>query len=324
MKKLVVVICAVVSLSCAKKSTLNEITFALDWTPNTNHSGIFAAQELGFFDAEGLKVTIVQSPEDGAVVLTASGSADFGVDFQESLGPAIALARDPLPVIAVAAIVNHNTSGLMSLQESGIARPADLQGKRFASWQTATVDAIIKVLVENDGGVFDKVNMIPNNAVDAFSALQTDIDSIWIYYAWDGIAAEVNNIPINFIDIAKTNPLFDWYTPVIIANKNYAAQAPDTTRKFLRAVSKGYDYVIANPKEAADILLKAAPELDPLLVKASMDYLAPLYKAGQDRWGEIDAARWNNFYSWMYENKLLEVDIAHNSNGTGFTNEFLP
>jgi len=303
-----------------KKTSPAQIRVVLDWTPNTNHTGLYVAQEKGWFAEEGLTVEITQPPEDGALVLIGSGNVEFGIDFQESLGPAIAKDNDALPVTAVAAIISHNTSGIISLAKSGIKSPRDMAGRRFATWETPLVTAIIKEIVENDGGKFEDVIIVPNYATDALSALQTDIDSIWIYYAWDGIAAEVNNIAVNYIDLGKTDPRYDFYTPVLVANTNWLKKNPETAKKFMRALSKGYNFAIENPVEAAELLLKNAPELDRSLVMRSQEYLVTRYKDDAPRWGEIDPKRWALFYNWMYGHGLLEKDI-----GTGgFTNEFLP
>jgi ABC-type nitrate/sulfonate/bicarbonate transport system substrate-binding protein len=122
------------------------IRFVLDWSPNTNHTGLYAAQDRGWFAEEGLAVKILSPPEDGALLLLGSGRAEFAVDFQESLGPAIA-REDPLPVQAVASVISHNSSGLMSLKSAGIKRPRDLAGKRFASWETPLVRTLRKRFV---------------------------------------------------------------------------------------------------------------------------------------------------------------------------------
>jgi ABC-type nitrate/sulfonate/bicarbonate transport system substrate-binding protein len=307
------------SLGKSDKRGGTPVRVVLDWTPNTNHSGLYAALKLGYFADEGLNVDIMQPPEDGAVPLVAAGGAEFGIDFQESLAPAFD-GDAPLPVVAVAAIINHNTSALMSLRKKNITRPRDLQNKRFASWEIPIVTEIIKTLVEADGGNFSAVKMIPNNATDVFSALETDIDSVWIYYAWDGVAAEVLGKDIDYIDIAKLEPRLDFYTPVLLTNTAYAAKNPDTVKKFLRAASRGYNYCIDNPREAAAILLEYAPELNAELVVRSQQYLASRYQADAPRWGEIDGKRWGSFYKWMYEHKLLQRDIS----GEGFTNEWLP
>ena len=305
---------------CARTTDPNHIRVVLDWTPNTNHTGLYVALEMGWFADEGLTVEIIQPPEDGALVLVASGTVQFGFDFQETMGPAIAHSRDALPVQAVAGIISHNTSGIMSLTETGITSPRDLAGRRFASWETPLVTALVQDLVENDGGDFEAVRMIPNFATDAISALQTDIDAIWVYYAWDGIAAEINGIAVNFLDLGRIDSRFDFYTPVLTANTNWLGNNPETARKFMQAVSRGYTYAMENPSESGEILLKHAPELDRTLVMHSQAYLAPRYQGGASRWGEIDPVRWGDFYRWMHERGLLEVNIGEG----GFTNEFLP
>jgi ABC-type nitrate/sulfonate/bicarbonate transport system substrate-binding protein len=305
---------------CKKKeSPLETIRIVLDWTPNTNHTGIYAAQEKGWFTEEGLNVEILMPPEDGALLLLGSGKAEFGVDFQESLGPAIARENDALPVKAVAAVISHNTSGVMSLKRTGISRPRDLAGRRFASWETPLVTAIIRDIVENDGGDFAAVQMIPNMATDAFSALETDVDAIWIYYAWDGIAAEVKGVAIDYLDLGSVNPALDFYTPVIVTNNAWAAANPETAKRFMKALGRGYTYAMENPDEAAEILLNYAPELDRELVLKSQRFLASRYRGDAPRWGEIDGKRWGDFYRWMFERGLLEKDIGRG----GFTNEYL-
>ncbi|MDR3161272.1 MAG: ABC transporter substrate-binding protein [Spirochaetaceae bacterium] len=294
-----------------------QIRVVPEWTPNTNHTGLYTALEKGYFAEAGLEVEIRQPPEDGALVLLAAGDAEFAVSVQESLGPA--LAQD-LPVQAVAAIISHNTSGIMSLASGGIKRPRDLAGRRFASWETPLVTAVIRNIVEGDGGDFSQVRMIPNAATDAFSALETDVDAIWIYYAWDGIAAEIRNLEIGYLDFGKINPVFDFYTPILVTNRDYAADHPAEVKQFLAALSRGYGFAMEAPAEAAEILLKHAPELDRELVLRSQEYLAGQYQADAPRWGEIDGGRWDRFYGWMFEQGILERDIR----GQGFTNEYLP
>jgi ABC-type nitrate/sulfonate/bicarbonate transport system substrate-binding protein len=325
MRKGIIIFLLAISLPAAgfcagRKAREGTIRVVLDWTPNTNHTGLYAALEKGWFAEAGLAVEIMQPPEDGALVLLAAGNAEFAVDFQESLGPAIARDRDALPVTAVAAIINHNTSGIMALRKSGIERAADLAGKRFASWETPLVTEVIRNIVEGDGGDFGAVRMIPNSATDAFSALETDVDAVWIYYAWDGVAAEIRNLDITYLDLGTINGIFDFYTPILAVNSAWASANRDAAKKFMAAVSRGYTFAMEYPREAGEILLKYAPELDRSLVMRSQEYLAGRYRGDAPRWGEIDPERWGAFYRWMFERGLLEKDIGEG----GFTNEYLP
>jgi len=320
-KEFLVMISLVIALliiGCGKND--GTIRVLLDWTPNTNHTGMFVALEKGWFEEEGLRVTITQPPEDNALILLASGKAEFAVYFQDWMGQAIAKEHDALPVKAVAAIISHNTSGIMSLKESGIQKPADLSGRRYASWDLPIETAILRYIVEKDGGNFNSIITIPNFATDVISALKTDVEAIWIYYAWDGIAAENAGLDFNFIDLGAFDIKLDYYTPIIVTNIKWAQENSETAKKFMSAVSRGYYFSIEYPIEAAEILLKQNPELDRELVIQSQLYLQTRYQGETKRWGEIDPDRWGGFYTWMYEQGLLEVNI-----GTGgFTNEYLP
>jgi ABC-type nitrate/sulfonate/bicarbonate transport system substrate-binding protein len=126
MKRFIAVLLTLVLLvglsACGGSHNDQTITVVLDWTPNTNHTGIYVALANGYFEEAGLNVQVVQPPEDGAVALVASGKAQFGVSFQDSLAPAFA-GDSPMPVTAVAALIQHNTSGIVSRAGEGMDTP---------------------------------------------------------------------------------------------------------------------------------------------------------------------------------------------------------
>ena len=297
-----------------------KITFVLDWTPNTNHTGIYVAKELGYFQEAGLEVEIVQPPEGGALPLVAAGKAEFCVSFQDEMASALA-SDSPLDVVAVAAILQHNSSGIISLKEDNITSPKGMENKVYATWDMDVEKAIIRQVMEKDGGNYEAIKMIPNTVTDVISALQTDIDAVWIFYGWDGVATEVKGLETNFFAFKDIDPVLDYYTPVIAAGSKYLEENPDTAKAFLAAVTKGYEYAIANPEEAAKILVKHAPELDLELITASQKYLANEYQAEAAQWGIIDQNRWDRFYTWMADHQLIPKPIEA---GQGFTNAYLP
>ena len=298
-----------------------KITFVLDWTPNTNHTGLYVAQEKGYFEEAGLEVEIVQPPEDGAEALVASGKADFGVSFQDTMAPALA-GENALPITAVAALVQHNTSGIISRAGEGMDTPKGLEGKKYATWDAPVEKAMLKNVVESDGGDFSKVELVPSTVTDEVSALTShSVDAIWIFYGWAGVATEVAGLKTDYFAFRDINPVFDYYTPVVISNNHFLSEHPDTAKAFLNALKKGYEDAIADPDKAAEILLSAAPELDPELTLASQKWLSKEYKADVSQWGYIDPDRWNAFYEWLNENNLVEGGpLAKN---VGFSNDYL-
>ena len=216
-----------------------KITVVLDWTPNTNHTGIFVAEAMGYFEDAGLNVEVVQPPEDGAVALVASGKAQFGVSFQDSLAPAF-VGDSPMPVTAVAAVIQHNTSGIVSRAGEGMDTPKGLEGKKYATWDLDVEKETVRDVMAADGGDFDLVELIPSTVTDEVSALQSgSVDAIWIFYGWAGIACEVAGVETDYFEFADIDPVFDYYTPVIIGNNSWMAENPETAKAFVAALSKG-------------------------------------------------------------------------------------
>lgn len=302
----------------------DSITVCLDWTPNTNHTGLYAAQALGYYEEAGLDVSIVQPPENGAALMCASGQAQFAVDAQDTIGAAFDM-DEPLAVTTVAALIQHNTSGIMSRKEDGISSPKDLEGKVYSTWESPIELAMIEFIMKEDGGDFSKLKQIPNDITDEPAALAAhQTDSVWVFYGWSGINAQIENVDVNYLDFGQLAPVLDYYTPVLIANNDFLEKHPDTAKAFLAATAKGYEYAIENPKEAADLLISGdstgsladAQEL----VYASQEWLSGKYIDDASSWGRIDPERWNGFYTWLYENGLTTHDLT----GIGFSNDYLP
>lgn len=312
---------AACSGSADEGSDLKEITLCLDWTPNTNHTGLYVALEKGYYADAGLDVTIVQPPEGGAEMMTSAGQSQFGISAQDSLAANFA-SEEPLNITTVATILQHNTSGIISLD---CESPKDLEGKRYSTWDSPTEKAIIKHVMEQDGGEFSKVELIPNVITNEAEALRNgDTDSVWIYYAWSGINAELTGLDFEYFDFGELDEVFDFYTPVIIANKDFLKNDPETAKSFLAATAKGYEYAIANPEEAASILISGdttgSLNGSEELVLASQKWINGQYLADAESWGVIDAERWDNFYKWLSDEGLVEKAIPA---GTGFTNDYL-
>ena len=302
---------------------LTKITFCLDWTPNTNHTGIYAAQALGYFEEAGLDVSIVQPPENGAVLMCAAGQAEFAVDAQDTMAASLDL-DEPLGVTAVAAMIQHNTSGILSRAGDGITSPKGLAGKTYSTWESPIEMAMIKYCMEQEGASFDDLTLIPNDITDEPAALAAhQTDAVWVFYGWSGVNSEVEGVDCDYWNFSDIAPELDYYTPVLLANNEFLEKNPETAKAFLDAARRGYEYAIENPKEAADMLiegdstgsLKGSEDL----VYASQEWLSSKYIDDAEQWGVIDPERWDAFYGWLYENELTSHDLRT----TGYTNDYL-
>lgn len=300
------------------KKKLKKVTVVLDWTPNTNHTGLYVAKDQGYFKEQGLDVEIIQPGDTGADQLVASGKADFGVSYQEGITQA---RVQGVPLVSIAAVIQHNTSGFASPVAKNIKTPKDFEGKTYGGWGSPVEKAVIDSLMKTENADVKKVDIINAGDADFFTMVKKDVDFAWIYYGWTGVEAELRGEKLNMIYLTDYSKKLDYYTPVLATNEKMIQNDPETVKAFVKAASQGYQYAIDQPDKAADILIKAAPDLDPKLVKKSQQWLADKYQDDAKQWGEQKLEVWENYANWMDDHGLLEGKFDPKK---AFTNDFLP
>lgn len=300
---------------------LRDVTLMLNWTPNAQHAGIYAAQELGYYEDVGIDLEIVEPAETGVEPVVASGEAEFGIAQAESLLPARAAG---VPVVSIGTLLPHNDSSLMALADAGISRPRDLEDHTYGGYGGSLETELINRLVECDGGDPAKVDFVEVGNVDYLTGMKRDrFDFAWVFNGWDALRADtvdgVDVTTLPFTDYEDCIP--DWYTPLLLTSESTVADDPELVRDFLAATARGYDLAISDPQQAADLLLQAAPELDRDLVEASTAYHAGRFADAGEPWGIEDAQVWSDFGGFLVDAGLLEEAIDTDA---AFTNEFLP
>ncbi|WP_258960837.1 ABC transporter substrate-binding protein [Paenibacillus aquistagni] len=306
------------ALQGSAEKELRPVKVVLDWTPNTNHTGLYVAQAEGYFKEAGLDVEIIQPATGGSDAMIASGEAAFGITVQENITQA---RSQGVPIVSLAAIIQHNTSGFAAPKSKNIQSPKDFEGKTYGGWGSPVEEAVIRTIMKNENADFDKVRNVNMGNADFFTAVKKDIDFAWIFYAWTGIEAELRGEPIDMIYVNESTDALDYYTPVLATSEKMIADDPEVVKAFVGAVSKGYQYAMKQPEQAADLLLKAVPDLDKELVQASQQWLSPKYQDDAPRWGEQKREVWDNYAKWLVDHKLMEQEIDVDK---AFTNEFLP
>lgn len=296
----------------------DKVTLTLDWYPNADHAGIYAAQAEGYFEDEGLDVDI-QQPSDPAAVLqlVAAGQSDFGISYENEMTNAA--ARD-VPVKSVMAIMQEPLNSIISLKESGIEEPKDLAGKKVGyagqSFGSAVLDTVLRQAGEDPSSV-EKVN-VGLDLRPALISKQVDavVDAYWnieaVELAQEGY--ETNVIRLPEVGVPNYNEL------VIATSDSYAQENPDIVRRFVKALVEGHQYAVENPDAARDALLAANEELDPEVAQKTVALTVPVFgKPG--RIGYQDPEEWRAYVDWAVENGVLPgpVDVD-----TVMTNEFLP
>ena len=322
---------AVASLSACSDGTktgdsgagkkLEKVSLVLDYTPNTNHTGIYLAKEKGYYKDQGIDLEIIQPSNSDSATIVASDKAQFGVSYQEDVTYALTREKDPLPVKAIATVIQHNTSGFAAPVDKKIKSAKDFEGKTYGGWGSPSEEAIIKLAMKKKGADFSKLKRVDIGQDDYFTAIKKNIDFAWVFEGWTGVEAKLKKVNLDYLPVRDIDPALDYYTPVLISNNKTIKENPDLVKRFMAATSKGYEEAIKDPSGAADILSKAVPELNKDLVKASQEYLAKLYKDDAPRWGEMKADVWKNYAKFMKDNGLIKNNLKVDE---AFTNEFLP
>lgn len=293
------------------------VTLMLNWTPNTHHAGIYAALENGWYAEAGLDVEILEPAEAGADQAVGTGQAQFGISQAESLLPARAAG---VPVVSIATLLPSNDSSLMTLAGDGISSPRDLEGKVYGGYGGALETELISRLVECDGGDPATVEFVEVGDVDYLGGLEQDrFDAVWVFEGWDVLRArEVEGADVASIPFDEhLDCIPDWYTPILVTSEDLIAEDPELVADFTQATARGYELAVSEPRQAADLLLEAVPELDRELVEASADYHAERFGSP---WGVQREEVWAEFATFVQEAGLTETEVDA---GEAFTNQFL-
>ena len=303
---------------------LKKVTLMLDYTPNTNHTGFYVARELGYYTEAGLDVEIIEPGDNATATMVAAGKADFGVSYQEDTTYALT-AEEPLPIKAIAAIIQHNTSGFVSLKAANINSPKDFEGKTYAGWGAPSEEAVIKAVMQADGGDFSKLTIVGADG-SGFASLSADTDAgkvniQWEFYGWAVTRGLMDGYDLNYMPCTELDERLDYYTPLIITNNDLIASDPELIKAFMNATKKGYEYAGANPDEAAKILHDTAlPDTDMEFLTKSQEYLSGEYAKDAESWGVMTDKVWDNYTNFMLEYGLIDHAVPASDQ---YTNEFV-
>ncbi len=305
----------------AKADQPTNVTLLLDYTPNTNHLGIYAAQALGYYKDAGLTVDIQQPGDISPEQVVGTGKAQFGVSYQDQTTFNIA---NKVPIVSVAAIVQHDTSAFAALHDKHpLKTPADLAGLRYGSFGSPIEKPTLNILTGCFKADASSITYVDVGSAEPFPLMEQDrIDFVWLFYAWDGIRAKQAGLKVDFLMLKDyTNCVPDYYTPTLITNQDMIKNQPDVVRAFVGATARGYAYAIAHPDDAAALLIKAVPDLDAKLVTESAEWLAAQFQADAPRWGEQKLSIWQSYSDWLVKNGALTASIDAKA---AFSNDFLP
>ena len=290
------------------------VTIALDWTPNTNHIGLFVAEAKGFYGQAGLEVDILPYTDTSAGTLVANHVADFGIVGSIGLFTQRTAGAD---LVATYALVQTETGRLVfKADRQDIQSPGDLDGKIYGGFGSAWETALIGTIIRHDGGQgeFETVTL----GTSAYEALANGaVDFTLEVYTWEGVKAERDGPAQRAFRYADFG-VPDQHTNFIGSSGTYLADNPETARAFITASQRGYDYAVAHPDEATDILVAANADaaLDRDFVRASLQALIDGHylKAENGAVGTIDPAKMEAVGAFLFD-----ADILKDANGAPLT-----
>lgn len=304
------------------------VTLALDWTPNTNHTGIFVAQQLGYFKAAGIELKIVPYGSTAPETLVSTHRADFGISYQDGLTEAVATGGDLTSVFAI----TQKTDVVIGVRaDSGISSPKQLDGRTYAGYGSPLEVPMLKYVIKQAGGTGSFKDVTLNT--DAYQALYAgQADFALPEPTWEVIQAKLVGKSLNTFDLSAYGfPAI--YSALIATSHQYLNAHPDTARKFLAAVLKGYQYATAHPAQAANLLIQANQSVlgaqRELVEQSAALEAAQYYQDSNGQIGVQSEARWKALTDFLYANGILadasgKKSTAEPDVSTLYTNAYLP
>ena len=299
-----------------------SVRLALDWFPNANHAGLYTALEEGYFEDVNLEVD-VYTPSDPSSILqivAAGGDTDFGINYQ----PDLLLARSQgVPVVSVAALVQHPLNSVQTLKESGITRPSHLAGKAVGYPGIPINEPLLETMLKFDGvaGGLAEVELVNVGFGLSDALISKQVDAcIGCYFSYESIKMENEGYPVEILRMEQWG-VPDFYELVVVANEDTLAQRPDVVHRFVKAMVRGYEEAAKDPDAAVDNLLALGGEdVDEAIDRPGAELLAPLWKEGDTPVGWQTSEKWTGFADWMHENGIVDTPLDASK---AFTNEFV-
>ena len=299
------------TFSCAEEE-LEEIDLVLDWYPNAVHECFYVAMEKGYYEEEGLKLTI-QFPantNDG-LSMPAAGMADVGLYYMQDV--IMAKAEEGVPVKSIGALVQAPLAVVVSLTESDINSPADLAGKTLGHGGSALGEAKIKAMLD-----YEKVDSSEVSTIDVGFDLMSSMTTGQVDATIGCLVNhEIPEMREEGFDVSYFSPtdfgVPNYYELVFVVGEKNFNENPEKYEKFLRATKRGFEDMKADPDEALQILLDhQSAENFPLtdsVERQSMDYLLGVYETEEYPFPGQDPAVWQENIDWLLEKGLISESI---------------
>lgn len=288
----------------------SQVVVALDYMPEAVTAGLYAALEQGYFEKEGLELSILTIEEEGNQTpeeLLASGVATFGIADQDVLGESL-FEEGAISYRAFASLCPKNHMGILTAKDAGISDFSDLAGKRFSYNKWEVEDAMMTDVMAASGADYASVVCIPNAVTDIKKALEEGITDAIFCQEDQGLWALENGYAGSFLPINEKVEALDYCTNVIFSTEKWAKKNAKIIDAFLKALEKGNQYAMTYPKSAAKILKRFGAVESEEILEEEVALFSEDWKACKEQGQKttyLSAERWTRFYAWMLEKGFI-------------------
>jgi len=306
MKFIVLIILSLFVIGCGNEK---ELSLALDWYPNSNHAGIYSAIDEGFFDEEGIKLS-VYTPSDPTAIISsvASGRDDFGLSYH----PDILQAQSAgLEIVSVLSISQHPLNSIMTLKKSSIKNPSDLRGKVVGYPGIPSNKAMLETVLSSQNININDVETVDVGFELVKALVSGSVDAIiGAYWTHESIVMELQGYEIEIMRLEEWG-VPDYYELILITNKSFLEENKSDVEKVVNSFKKGYEFSIKNPQESITSLISIAGEeiVEEDVERAGVELLIPMWQSNNLPFGHQDISKWEETYEWMYQNNFLEKEL---------------
>jgi ABC-type nitrate/sulfonate/bicarbonate transport system substrate-binding protein len=329
---LAVVLCLVAWTATAVPShaetARDSVSVALDWTPNTNHTGIYVAEKLGYYAAAGIDVKILPYASTAPETLVSHRKADFGFSYSAGVAFARAAGED---VTSVFAVLQHTALEIgVRADRRDIRTPKDLDGKTYAGFGTPDEKPLLQTVIRNAGGTGTFRDVTLNTS--AYDAVYRGKADFTLPLAtWEVIQARLAGKPLKTFKLSRYGVPAE-YSALIASSAAYLKANPSLARRFLAATARGYRYALDHPRAAASILIAANKQVltQPRLVYESAALMAKsYYRDPAGGVGRQAFGTWKGYVGFLYAHHALTDADGHALSrapayASYFTNAYLP
>jgi putative hydroxymethylpyrimidine transport system substrate-binding protein len=266
--------CVLFLLWATQAQAADHLSIVLDWFINPNHAPILVAQQIGAYTAEGLDVELIQ-PADPSIgpKLVASGQADVALTAEPQFIEQVAAG---LKLVRLGVLIDRPLSTLVALRGSGVARLADLRGKRIGYGSGEVEQVMVGVMLRHAGVSLADVHMVQIGEQLSVALLSHQVDAVSVYRNFEPLELERQGAGVLQFDYEKNGvPPFE---DLMFASRPIPDGDTRYTR-FLRATTRGLVYLRAHPAASWDMTRRMHPDLDNELNHAAWEATLPYFAA---------------------------------------------